>query len=107
MDDFSLVLGMDFIDSVKPWTFEKNETMTIAKGYEACSVPITQEVVEVKLISAMQVNKGFQRRQATRISSDARRGGDQQGDILEEVSETLKEFEDVMPLELQKNLPPR
>ena len=36
MDDFSLVLGMEFMDMVKPWTLEKDGTMTISKGCVAC-----------------------------------------------------------------------
>ncbi|KAL2923040.1 Transposon Ty3-I Gag-Pol polyprotein [Bienertia sinuspersici] len=67
MDDFSLVLRMEFIDSVKPWTFGRDDTLTIGEDKGAWSVPITRE----------------------------------------EISGALKEFEDVVPPELPKKLPPR
>ncbi|KMT19202.1 hypothetical protein BVRB_1g015940 [Beta vulgaris subsp. vulgaris] len=106
MYDLSLVLGMEIMDSVKPWRFEIDGTMMIAKGCEACSVPITREVVETTHLGDASQEKGFQRGlsiyQATLVEKGAL-----QGDISKEVFETLKEIEDVMPPGLQKKLLPR
>ncbi|KNA03308.1 hypothetical protein SOVF_210450, partial [Spinacia oleracea] len=67
MDDFSMVLGLEFMDTVAPWTMQRDGAMIIARDQEACSVPVARE----------------------------------------EVAVVLKEYEDVMPPELPKRLPPR
>lgn len=106
MDDFALVLGIEFMDAVRPWTFEKDGTMTISKDQEACSIPIDREVVEAKMLSAIQLKKGVQKGQATFLATLVEE--ESHGtEVPNEVSEILKEFEDVMPPELPKRLPPR
>uniref|UniRef100_A0A803N6J6 Uncharacterized protein n=1 Tax=Chenopodium quinoa TaxID=63459 RepID=A0A803N6J6_CHEQI len=40
MDDFNLVLGLEFMDSVRPFTFEEDGSLTIKRGQGAWSVPV-------------------------------------------------------------------
>ncbi|KAL2936913.1 RNA-directed DNA polymerase-like protein [Bienertia sinuspersici] len=106
MGDFSLVLGMEFMDSVKPWTFGRDDTLTIGEDKGAWSVPITQEDVEPKMLSAIQLVKGMMKGQETFLAALVEEGP-QGNEVPQEISGVLKDFEDVMPLELPKKLPPR
>ncbi|KAL2933585.1 Protein DDI1-like protein [Bienertia sinuspersici] len=58
MNNFPLVLGVEFMDSIRPCTWEKDGTMTIFNNNEACSIPTIREDVEAKMLSAIQVKKG-------------------------------------------------
>ncbi|KAL2943047.1 Transposon Tf2-9 polyprotein [Bienertia sinuspersici] len=106
MDDFSLVLGMEFMDSVKPWTFGRDDTLTIGEDKGAWSVPITREDVEAKMLSAIQLEKGMKKGQETFLAALVEEGP-HGNEVPQEISGVLKEFEDVMPAELPKKLPPR
>ncbi|KAH9610423.1 hypothetical protein KSS87_020161 [Heliosperma pusillum] len=59
MDDYAMVLGMEFIDSVRPLAFEKDGSLTITSQGNARSIPVTREQVEAKTLSALQLKKGI------------------------------------------------
>ncbi|KNA20997.1 hypothetical protein SOVF_047350, partial [Spinacia oleracea] len=69
MDDFSMVLGLEFMDTVAPWTMQRDEMMIIARHQEACSVLVSREVVEAKMLSVVQVKKGIKKEQATFVAT--------------------------------------
>ncbi|RVW34437.1 RNA-directed DNA polymerase-like [Vitis vinifera] len=78
MDDFKMVLGMDFLQKVKAVPLPFLRSMAILEEEKPCMVPtVTEGTPKTPMLSAMQVKKG------------------------------LKREEDVMPPELPKRLPPR
>ena len=57
MDDFDVVLGLEFLDKVKAVMVPYTNTMCILKG-KACTNPIKQENVSSKMLSGLQISKG-------------------------------------------------
>ena len=60
MDDFDVVLGLEFLDKVQAVLVSYTNTMCILEG-KACTVPIKQENVPSKMLSALQISKGVRR----------------------------------------------
>ncbi|KNA11817.1 hypothetical protein SOVF_131450, partial [Spinacia oleracea] len=89
MDDFSMVLGLEFMDTVAPWTMQRDGTMIIARDQEACSVPVTREVVEAKMLSVFQVNKGIKKGQVTFVDTLIEEGP-HPSEVPKEVAMVLK-----------------
>lgn len=59
------------------------------------------------MLSAIQVGNGLKKGAVTYLSAFIEVKPDHKVEIPDKVAEILKEFADVMPSELQKNLPPR
>ena len=63
-----------------------------------------------KVLSAMQVKKGFKKGEATYLAILQGEGGESKDTPMEppkEIGKVLEEYKDVMPPELPKRLPPR
>jgi len=56
IDDFDVVLGLEFLDKVKAMLVSYTNTMCILEG-KACTVPIKRENVSSKILSALQISK--------------------------------------------------
>uniref|UniRef100_A0A803KR17 Eukaryotic translation initiation factor 3 subunit G N-terminal domain-containing protein n=1 Tax=Chenopodium quinoa TaxID=63459 RepID=A0A803KR17_CHEQI len=69
MDDFNLVLGLEFMDSVRPFTFEEDGSLTIKKGQGTWSIPVAREEAEAKMLSAIQLDRGIKRKQTTFLAT--------------------------------------
>uniref|UniRef100_A0A803M223 EF-hand domain-containing protein n=1 Tax=Chenopodium quinoa TaxID=63459 RepID=A0A803M223_CHEQI len=69
MDDFNLVLGLEFMDSVRPFTFEEDGSLTIKRGQGTWSVPVAREGAEAKMLSAIQLDRGIKRKQTTFLAT--------------------------------------
>ncbi|CAO2822762.1 unnamed protein product [Amaranthus hypochondriacus] len=69
MDNFSLVLGLEFIDTVRPFSFKENGSIMIKTDQGAWSVPVTRELVGAKMISAIQVSRGIKKGQETFLAA--------------------------------------
>uniref|UniRef100_A0A803N5J7 Uncharacterized protein n=1 Tax=Chenopodium quinoa TaxID=63459 RepID=A0A803N5J7_CHEQI len=69
MDDFNLVLGLEFMDSVRPFTFEEDGSLTIKRGQGTWSVPVAREEAEAKMLSAIQLDRGIKRKQTTFLAT--------------------------------------
>uniref|UniRef100_A0A803N4L8 Retrotransposon gag domain-containing protein n=1 Tax=Chenopodium quinoa TaxID=63459 RepID=A0A803N4L8_CHEQI len=106
MDDFSLVLGLEFIDTVRPFSFEGGGSIMIKRDQGAWSVPVTREHVEAKTISAIQVSRGIKKGQDTFLATLVKEEP-HGGEVPSEISGVLEEYKDVMPPELPKRLPPK
>ena len=97
MDDFKVVIGMDFLCQVKavPIPFLR-------------SVAITESKAKAPMISAMQLEKGLKKNEVTYLATLKEDPINSMGDLIPmEVQKVLNEFKDVMPSELPKKLPPR
>ena len=64
MDDFDVVLGLEFLDKVKAVLVPYTNTMCILEG-KACTVPIKWENVSSKMLLASQISKGVRRHEPT------------------------------------------
>nr|KAJ0228187.1 hypothetical protein LSAT_V11C100024200 [Lactuca sativa] len=61
MDDYCMVLGMDFLDNVQPWSFERNDTMHITKGSIIHIIPLKRNRIGSRILSTMQLDKGLKK----------------------------------------------
>ncbi|XP_021616670.1 uncharacterized protein LOC110617986 [Manihot esculenta] len=108
MDDYSCVLGMDFMDRVKAVTIPFTNSMCILEGDNTCTVSLVRGKVGTSTLFALQLSKGLRRSEPTYLV--ALKEGDEQPPALElptAIKQVLDEFSDVMPQELPKRLPPK
>ncbi|CAM8882847.1 unnamed protein product [Rhodiola kirilowii] len=111
MDDFKVILGLDFHDQVKVFSVPFNNTMCILDGNKACIMPITRcSPNNIKLLSAIQFKKGVRRDEESYLAILKEYDDEEitcQVEIPKEVAAVLEEFKDVLPAEILKKLPPR
>ncbi|KAI5347847.1 hypothetical protein L3X38_000734 [Prunus dulcis] len=109
IDDYDVVLGMEFMDKVNAFLIPFYNTMCIAQGGTMpCMVPVVRQQGETKLLSTMQFSKSWKKGEPTFLAT-------MKMDVVEKevqpvpkvVEAVLKEFADFMPKELPKTLPPR
>ncbi|KAL4590921.1 hypothetical protein LXL04_003868 [Taraxacum kok-saghyz] len=58
MDDYRMVLGMDFLNEVRPWTIERDNTMRITKGSTICIVPLERSRTKSRILSTLKYEEG-------------------------------------------------
>ena len=110
MDDFDLVLGLEFLDKVRAFPMPFANTLCILDGGKTCMVSTERDSkCGVKTLSAMQFKKGYNKSEpcylaVTRLETDGELG---KLEVPKEIERVLDEFKDVMPKELPKKLPPR
>lgn len=108
MDDYPIVLGMDFLDNVKAVPIPLANMMCIVGEGNMSMVPLARESnLQVKHLSAMQLHKGVKKAYPTYLAMLKEDIENPLGDVPGKTWHVLKEFEDVMPLELPKKLPPK
>nr|KAJ0221755.1 hypothetical protein LSAT_V11C200061040 [Lactuca sativa]KAJ0222678.1 hypothetical protein LSAT_V11C200061100 [Lactuca sativa]KAJ0222908.1 hypothetical protein LSAT_V11C200061060 [Lactuca sativa]KAJ0223901.1 hypothetical protein LSAT_V11C200061080 [Lactuca sativa] len=61
MHDYRMVLGMYFLDNVRPWSFERDDTMRITKGSIIHIVPLKRNMIGSRMLSTMKLNKGLKK----------------------------------------------
>ncbi|RVW38679.1 Transposon Ty3-I Gag-Pol polyprotein [Vitis vinifera] len=109
MDDFKMVLGMDFLQKVKAVPLPFLRSMAILEEEKPCMVPtVTEGTPKTPMLSAMQIKKGLKRKEVTYLTTlkEERDDGSEEP-MPKEIEGVLDEFKDVMPPELPKRLPPR
>ena len=109
MDDFKIVLGMDFLRQVKAVPLPFLRSMAILEEEAPCMVPtISEGKAKTPMLSTMQLEKGLKKNEVTYMVALKEDPIDPMGDPMPmEVKKVLDEFKDVMPPELPKKLPPR
>ena len=109
MDDFKIVIGMDFLRQVKVVPVPFLRSMAILEEEAPCMVPtIIEGKTKTPMLSAMQLEKGLKKNKVTYLEALKEDPIDSMGDLMPmEVKKVLDEFKDVMPPELPKKLPPR
>ena len=109
MDDFKMVLGMDFLQKVKVVPLLFLHSMAILEEEKPCMVPtVTKGTPKTLMLSAMQVKKGLKKKEVTYLATLKEEMDDGSGEPMpKEIKEVLDEFKDVMPPELPKGLSPR
>lgn len=109
VDDFKIVLGMDFLRKVKVMPLPFLRSMASLEEETPCVVSIvTEGSPEIPLLSAMQVKKGLKNKQVTYMATLKEEKEDGSGEPMPKVIKgVLDEFNDMMPPKLPKRLPPR
>nr|XP_029117999.1 uncharacterized protein LOC114913497 [Elaeis guineensis] len=114
LDDYNLILGNDFFIAGKVAILPHLFGLMIhdeKKPYfvTRCNIPSNAGVREPKMemVSAMQLARGWKWGQMTYVAALIDVGPDETAEVPKEVAEILQEFDDVMPSELPKGLPPR
>ncbi|KAL6326371.1 hypothetical protein AAG906_007876 [Vitis piasezkii] len=70
MDDFKMVLGMDFLQKVKAVPLPFLRSMAILEEEKPCMVPtVTEGTLKTPMLSAMQVKKGLKREEVTYLAT--------------------------------------
>ncbi|GKC00386.1 gag-aspartyl protease domain-containing protein [Tanacetum coccineum] len=110
MDDFKVVLGLEFLDKVRGFPMPFANSLCILVGGKTCKVSTERDAKSrAKTLSAMQFKKGFNKNgpcylAVTRLYRDE---GSSKVEVQKVIERVLDEFKDVMPKELPKKLPPR
>ncbi|CAH9095580.1 unnamed protein product [Cuscuta europaea] len=112
MDDFKVVLGMDFLRQVTAIPMPSFSTVCILEKGSPCMIPTLETPNErpsgAKTLSAMQVAKGVKKGEPTFLAvlkvDDETEGPT---DIPPLIQAVLEENKDVMPAKLPDKLPPR
>ena len=79
MDDFNVVLGLEFLHKVKALLVSYTNTMCILKG-KACTAQIKRENVSSKMLSALQIFKGVRRHEPTFLATIKVEEGSKEGE---------------------------
>ncbi|GJR42478.1 putative nucleotidyltransferase, ribonuclease H [Tanacetum coccineum] len=110
MDDFKVVLGLEFLDKVRAFPMPFANSLCILDGVKTCMVSTKRDAKSgAKTLSAMKFKKGFNKSEpcylaVTRLETDE---GLSKVEVPKVIERVLDEFKDVMPKELPKKLPPR
>ena len=108
MDDYAIVLGIDFIDQVSDIPIPCANTMCILKKGHVRMVPLAREAsLQAKQLSAMQLSKGVKKARPTFLVALKENEDIPMAQMPKEITNVLEEFKDVMPPELPKKLPPK
>ncbi|VFQ66115.1 unnamed protein product [Cuscuta campestris] len=109
MDDYPIVLGMEFMDKVKAIPIPFANTMCILEEGNTRLVPLEREArLREKHILAMQLSKGVKKQQPRYLVALKEEEVAPPTEVLpRSVDLVLEDFKDVMPPELPKKLPPK
>nr|CAN77324.1 hypothetical protein VITISV_012650 [Vitis vinifera] len=97
MDDFKMVLGMDFLQKVKAVPLPFLCSMVILEEEKPCMVPtVTKGTLKTPMLSAMQVKKGLKRKEVTYLTTLKEERDVGSGKPMpKEIEGILDEFKDV------------
>nr|GEY40140.1 hypothetical protein CTI12_AA187700 [Tanacetum cinerariifolium] len=110
MDDFKVVLGLEFLDKVRAFPMSFANSLCILDGGKTCMVSTERDAKSgSKTLLAMQFKKGFNKSKpcylaVTRLETDE---GSSKVEVPKVIERVLDEFKDVMPKEFPKKLPPK
>ncbi|XP_070005929.1 uncharacterized protein [Nicotiana sylvestris] len=110
IDDFELIVGLEFLrqTNTMPVPYADMLLMMGTNGTKPCIIPCMPMKMHVENISALQLKKGVKRHEPTFLATLCIEDVEcSSGPIPEPMKEILLEFEDVMPQDMPKRLPPR
>ena len=107
MDDFKVVLGMEFFKKVNAFPMPYYDSICVLEKGITCMV-LASSGTNGTHLSAMQVKKGFKRGEATYLATLKEENPKDKlnKDIPHVIQKVLEENKDIMPPELSKKLPP-
>uniref|UniRef100_A0A803LNR6 Nucleotide-diphospho-sugar transferase domain-containing protein n=1 Tax=Chenopodium quinoa TaxID=63459 RepID=A0A803LNR6_CHEQI len=103
MDEFSLVLGMDFLHFSKAVPMPHLRSILVP-GQQPCLLRTCDPGKGPKgpLLSVMQLEKGLKRNEPTFLATLSTKEDEASGDFPPAVAELLSEFQDLLPKDLPK-----
>ena len=111
LDDFNLILGIDFFLKSKATLIPFLGGLMILEEKQPCFVPAVKGMAEklgkAEMVSALQLKKRLKRGQETHLAALVEIHEGHDAEVPDSVAWILKEFRDIMPSELPKELPPR
>nr|XP_028962225.1 uncharacterized protein LOC114826300 [Malus domestica] len=110
MDDYGVVIGLEFMDKVRAFPIPfYNIFCILVDGRQPCLVPLERQAKKcTQHLSAIQFAKSWKKGEATFLATLMLNEGEEKyGPLPKQVEDVLTEFADVMPKELPKKLPPR
>ena len=111
MDDFKMVLDMEFFDQVHAFPLPATNTLSILDRSKGCMVPIERGKSEEKTLSTMQFKRALKKDPSFLVSirelNEKGDCGKSPSQVSLRIQAVLNEFKDVIPPELPKKLPPR
>ena len=111
LDDFNLILGIDFFLKSKAALIPHLGGLMILEEKQPCFVPAVKGKAakhgKAEMVSALQLKKGLKRGQETYLAALVEINEGHDAEVPDSVAGILKEFRDIMPSELPKELPPR
>jgi len=113
LDDYDIILGLDFLRKVKVVLMPYLNGMMIASEGCPCFVPCCNvaaaNVVKggKSLVSAIAIDKALRKGREVFLATIVDEKADYCGEVPKEIASVLQQFEDVMPPQLPKKLPPR
>lgn len=108
LDDFKIILGIDFLTSAKAIPMPHLGVVDIMKEGSPCMMSVERgEPTKEKALSAIQLKKGVKHRESSYLAVLKTKKASVQGDLPPEIEDVLTEFGNVMPKELPKRLPLR
>ncbi|KAK3031323.1 hypothetical protein RJ639_035229 [Escallonia herrerae] len=107
MDDFKLILGLEFLRDTNTTVMPCTNSLAML-GIKPCVIPTISPKAGERSISALQLKKGLKRDKTTYLAMLRWDEIEElSGPLPKEVKVKFNDFEDVMPDELPKKLPPR
>ena len=111
LDDFNLILGVDFLLRAKVALIPHLGGLVVLEEKQPCFVKALRANDGAKgqpeMFSAIQLKKGLKKGQGTYVAALIEIKEGQSVEVPDSMVKILKEFRDVMPAELPKELPPR
>ena len=112
LDDFDLILGIEFMRKNQIVPIPHLDGAMVMQESSPCFVPCVhpfgkEEKKKTAEISSVVVEKGLKRGEETYLAALLEIKEDKAIEVPDQVAELLRDFVDVMPSELPKNLPPR
>lgn len=108
MDDFKVVLGMEFLRRVNVIPLPYYGSMLLLEKGTSCMVPTSSGDSSTKIMSAMPLIKGVKKGETTHLA--ALQGDETVEPTMEPlpkiIDDALEANKDVMPPKLPKRLPP-
>ncbi|KAL2226520.1 UNVERIFIED_CONTAM: hypothetical protein Sindi_2010700 [Sesamum indicum] len=107
MDDFKLILGLEFLRDTRTAVLPHVDSLMMM-GAKPCVIPTLAGHIGEKNLSAMQFEKGRKRNGPSYLCTLCFDEMEEvSGPITGSIKKLLMEFEDVMPDELPRKLPPK
>ncbi|KAL5823009.1 hypothetical protein ACOSQ4_020909 [Xanthoceras sorbifolium] len=107
MDDFKVILGMDFLEQVKVVPLPFRRYIAILEDTPYIIPTIAKSGSKTPYLSALQVKKGLKNGEVTYLAMVKHDEGKVPTNELPKEIKVLKKYKDVMPAKLPKKLPPR
>ncbi|KAG6498516.1 hypothetical protein ZIOFF_038234 [Zingiber officinale] len=113
LEDFQIIIGMEFLRKTKMVPMPHLDGVMVMQESNPCFVSAVhpygkgQNKGKTNIISATSLEKGLRRGETTYLAALIDAKSDQNVELPVGVQDILSKFEDVMPSELPKCLPPR